>query len=110
MRIDIGNLPDSKISAMHGGTGELTERIFEDEGLKVIPRRIHPGGSIGLHQHEDSEEINYILYGNGVAVCDGAEEILATDVCHICPKGSEHSIANTGAVDLVMLTVEISNR
>ena len=105
MRIDFGNLPDTKTSGMFGGTGEMTARIYEAEGVKVIPRRIHPGGSIGLHRHEDSEEINYILYGNGVAVCDGVEEILATDVCHICPKGSEHSIVNTGVIDLVMLTV-----
>lgn len=110
MRIDFGSLPDTKIAAVYGGSGEMTARIYEAEGIKIIPRRIHPGGSIGLHRHDESEEINYILYGNGVAVCDGVEEILATDVCHICPKGSEHSIANTGVIDLVILTVEISNR
>ena len=28
-------------------------------------------------------------------------------VMHICPKGSEHSIVNTGEVDLVMLTIVV---
>lgn len=107
MRIDIGNMPDVKISGMNGGTGEMTTRIYEGNGLKVMPCRIHPGGSIGMHRHEACDDINYVLYGTGVAVCDGVEEALATDVCHICPKGSEHCIINTGVTDLVMLTVVV---
>ena len=51
--------------------------------------------------------INFILYGEGTAVCDGQEEKLEADVCHICLKGSEHSITNTGTEDLVMLTVVV---
>lgn len=108
MRIDIGGMPDVKVSGANGGTGEMTQRTYEGDGVKVMPCRIHPGGSIGMHRHEDSEEIIYILYGTGVAKCDGVEEALATDVCHICPKGSEHSIVNTGMIDLVMLTVEVN--
>ena len=108
MRIDLSSMPDTKISGLYGGTGEITARIYEGDGLKIMPRRIHPGGSIGMHRHEDGDEINYVLYGNGVAVCDGTEEMLTTDICHICPKGSEHSITNTGMVDLVILTVVAS--
>lgn len=107
MRIDFGSLPDTKLSAVHGGNGEMTARIYEVEGLKVMPCRLHPGGSIGMHRHEDGDEIIYVLYGNGTAVCDGAEEVLAVDTCHICRKGSEHSIANTGMTDLVMLTAMV---
>jgi len=107
MRIDFNSISDMKIPGMHGGTGEMTSRMYEGEGLKVIPCRIHPGGSIGTHRHENGDDINYVLYGTGIAVCDGKEEILTTDVCHICPKGSEHSIRNTGMTDLVMLTVVV---
>ena len=105
MRIDFNGIPDMKNAGINGGAGEMTARMYADDLRRIMPRRIHPGGSIGMHRHDDSEEINYILYGNGVAVCDGVEEMLATDVCHICPKGSEHSIVNTGMTDLVMLTV-----
>lgn len=41
------------------------------------------------------------------AICNGVEEVLAAGICHICPKGSEHSIINTGDNDLVMLTVVV---
>ena len=42
--------------------------------------------------------------GTGKAVCNGQEEILNAGTCHICKKGSEHSISNTGSEDLVLLT------
>lgn len=41
----------------------------------------------------------------GVAVCDGKEERISEGICHICRKGSEHSIINTGEEDLILLTV-----
>lgn len=77
------------------------------ENGKIIPCKIHPGGSIGTHRHDTSDDINYILSGNGTAICDGAEEELMEGVCHICKKSSEHSIINTGTEDLVMLTIVV---
>lgn len=41
------------------------------------------------------------------AVCDGQEEILSAGICHICKKGSKHSIVNIGDEDLVLLTVVV---
>lgn len=35
------------------------------------------------------------------------EEFLSAGVCHICKKGSEHSIVNTGEDDLVLFTLVI---
>ena len=60
-----------------------------------------------MHSHPTSDDINYILSGTGKAVCDGQEELLFPGTCHICKKGSEHSIMNTGTEDLVMLTVVV---
>lgn len=71
---------------------------------KIIPTTIHSGGSIGLHKHPTSDDINYVISGTGKAVCNGQEEILNAGTCHICKKGSEHSISNTGSEDLVLLT------
>lgn len=107
MRIDFNQIPASTTPCPHGGEGELTAKFYSDGARKVIPCRIQAGGSIGLHRHDSSEEICYVLYGQGIARCDGAEELLSTDVCHICPQGSEHSIVNTGLADLVLLTVVV---
>ena len=65
---------------MNDGTGEMSARMYMDEHGKIIPTTIHPGGSIGLHKHPTSDDINYVISGTGKAVCDGQEEILNLSV------------------------------
>lgn len=107
MLIDFNDIKEMTIPGMNNGTGTMTARMYMDEQGKIIPCTIRAGGSIGVHKHETSDDINYVLSGNGKAICDGQEEMLATGTCHICKKGSEHSIINTGSSDLVLLTVVV---
>lgn len=108
MLIDFNNIKEMTVSGMNNGTGEMSARMHIDEERKIIPCAIHAGGSIGLHRHEGGDDINYIISGDGKAICDGKEEILCKGTCHICKKGSEHSIINTGDEDFVMLTIVIN--
>lgn len=107
MRIDFNEINEVTVPGMNGGTGEMSARMHMSERGKIIPCRVHPGGSIGTHRHETSDDVNYVLSGTGVATCDGVEEPLAAGVCHVCPKGSEHAIVNTGDDDLCLLTVVV---
>lgn len=107
MLINFNKIQEMTMPGMNGGTGMMSARMFMNEKGKIIPTTIHPGGSIGLHTQKTSDDINYILSGTGKAICDGQEEILTAGCCHICPKGSQHSIINTGDNDLVMLTVVV---
>lgn len=105
MLVNFNTMKEITMPGMNNGSGTMSAKMYADEQGKIIPCSIHAGGSIGLHRHETSDDINYILSGTGKAVCDGEEEILSAGVCHICKKGSEHSIVNTGNEDLVLLTV-----
>lgn len=107
MLIDFNDIKEMTIPGMNNGTGDMTAKMYMGEYGKIIPCQIHPGGSIGMHAHPTSDDINYILSGCGKALCDGEEEILKPGVCHICRKGSQHSIINTGDEDLVMLTIVV---
>ena len=107
MIIDFNEIKEMKVPGMNSGTGEITAKMYIDEYGKIIPCRIHVGGSIGLHKHQTSDDINYIISGSGKAICYGKEELLMIGTCHICRKGSEHSLINTGDDDLVMLTVVV---
>lgn len=107
MIIDFNEMQEMRIPCMNNGTGEMTAKMFMDDDGKVIPCSIHKGGSIGIHKHETSDDINYVLSGTGKAICDGKEEMLTAGCCHICKKGSEHSIINTGDDDLILLTVVV---
>ena len=107
MLIDFNEIQANTIPGMNGGTGEMTAKMYMGEHGKIIPCSIHAGGSIGLHKHETSDDINYVLSGSGKAICDGKEEILKKGTCHICKKGSEHSIINTGNEDLLLITIVV---
>ena len=107
MLIDFNTIKEITLPGMNNGTGEMTAKMYMDENGKIIPCTIHKGGSIGIHKHETSDDINYVLSGSGKAICDGKEEILNAGCCHICKKGSEHSVINTGDDDLVLLTIVV---
>ncbi len=67
--------------------------------------RLVPGASIGLHTHETSSEIIYILQGSGKVLYDGEYEPVRTGTCHYCPKGHAHSLINDGNEDLTFFAV-----
>ena len=108
MIIDLNQINSITLPGLNDGTGSMTVRMYNDEKYRIIHTAIHPGGSIGKHRQTSGDDLNYILSGTGVAVCDGVEEPLRPGVMHICPKGSAHSIVNTGDGDLVMLTVVVA--
>lgn len=107
MLLDFHSMQALTLPGMNGGTGTLTAKMYQDAQGKIIPCALHPGASIGLHSHKTSDDINYVLSGTGKAVCDGQTEILKAGTCHICKKGSAHSIQNTGKEDLVLLTIVV---
>ena len=59
----------------------------------------------GLHTHETTCEVIYIISGTGKVLCDGAYEPLAPGACHYCPKGHAHSLINDSDGDLVFFAV-----
>lgn len=105
MLINFDNMKEVTIPHLNGGDGAVSAKMFMDTHNKVMISRITVGSSIGLHQHTTSSEINYVLSGKGRAVCDETEEELLVESCQYCPKGSFHSIINTGTEDLVLFTV-----
>jgi len=110
MKIDFNEIKEMTMPGMNDGTGTMSVRMYNDEKYRIIPTILHPGGSIGRHRQTSGDDMNYILSGTGMAVCDGVEEELRPGIMHICPKGCEHSIINTGDKDLVMLTIVVARQ
>ena len=107
MLIDFNEIESMTIPGMNNGTGTMSAKMYMGDHGKIIPTSIHPGGSIGLHRQDSGDDINYVLSGHGKAICDGQEEMLSPGCCHVCPKGSEHTIINTSDDDLVLLTIVV---
>ncbi len=96
---------------MRGGKGSVEIlHIFQQEELKGKARlcakiTIGPGSSIGLHQHDNEEEIFYVVQGNGTINDNGTlSEVKAGDAI-ITGNGGSHAVENTGESPLEMIAV-----
>lgn len=105
MLINFNDISEITIPNLNDGIGAVTAQMFSEPNVKIMFSKLPAGASIGLHEHNSGSDINYILSGTGKAICDEKEEQLVAGVCHYCPKGSSHSIINTGDEDLVLFTV-----
>ena len=94
MLIDFSAMEEQVIPGFLGGEGTFRTRMRVDELGKIMRAALEPGSSIGLHTHDTSSEIIYILAGKGKVLCDGEYEPLSAGSCHYCPKGHSHSLIN----------------
>lgn len=100
MIYDFNQALNYSLPNLNGGDGTVYAKVIPCSTGSVMYAVIPPGCSIGLHAHQKDMDFNFILSGTGIAVCDGVEEPLSKGVCHFCPRGSSHSIRNTGDEDM----------
>lgn len=105
MKIDFTDIPVTDIPNFKGGEKLVSAQMLTGPLGKVMRGTLIPGASIGLHTHETSSEIVYILSGTAACLYDGTVETLSPGQCHVCPKGHTHSLRNEGDVDVVFFAV-----
>lgn len=88
-----------------GGEGIFHAAMFADELNRIFKGTLSPGATIGMHTHDTSSEIIFILSGNGKTVCDGVEERVTAGDCLYCKKGSTHTLINDSDKELVFYAV-----
>lgn len=105
MLIDFEELPRVANAQFKGGEKTVFARTYNDELNRIMKVTLEPGASIGLHRHETSSEIAFIVSGKGQMITDGQTEELRAGMCSYCPAGSEHTLINTGEDELVLFAV-----
>ena len=106
-KVDLTILPKFK-----DGEKEFQANMFFDGINRIFKGRLMPGASIGMHTHEDSCEVIFILEGKGnilekepAAETETISQVAAGD-CLYCKKGHSHSLKNTAEEgDLVFYAV-----
>lgn len=105
MLIDFSQTKEVVVPNMNGGEGSVAARMIVNDAGRFIECRVLPGSSIGEHEQQSGNDVNFVVSGHGHAICDGEYEKLVAGVCHVCPKGSRHAIFNDGEKDLVLWTL-----
>lgn len=65
MIVNFNDIKEIAVKGMNNGTGTMMAKIYVDEQGKIVSCSIQAGGSLGLHKHETSDDVNYILSGIG---------------------------------------------
>lgn len=105
MILDFKQMEETVIPNFKGGQKQISARMYVDEKNRIMHSRLIPGASVGLHTHEGSSEIIYILEGSGKVLYDGGELRIEAGQVHYCPEGHEHSLINDTESDLVFFAV-----
>jgi mannose-6-phosphate isomerase-like protein (cupin superfamily) len=116
-------MPDEKRRALIRNIAEVEWREFpnhfggalskplvmpETAGSRHLDYRIsmyQPMARVALHKHNVQEQIYHVLDGEGLMMIDGKRHVVRRHDVIFLPPGIEHSIENTGLVDLVFLVV-----
>jgi mannose-6-phosphate isomerase-like protein (cupin superfamily) len=88
-------------------TSVIREIIHPDQSIarnqSLAEATVPPGATTEAHYHPQSEEIYYVLSGEGLLrIEDDESPVWAGNAVVIAPK-ARHQIRNIGAVDLVFL-------
>lgn len=91
------------------GTGELhialEDQELEGRAKAVMSVVLHPGSSIGSHQHVGNLEIYYVLKGEGIFTVNGESSPIHAGQSGTMKPGDYHSIENTGAEDMLISAI-----
>lgn len=105
MIIDFTTMERKVLHEFKGGNKDFAAQMHVDELGKIMKGTLEPGASIGMHTHDTSSEIIYILSGTASILYDDGTEEISAGGCHYCPKGHSHSMRNLSDEDLLFFAV-----
>jgi mannose-6-phosphate isomerase-like protein (cupin superfamily) len=105
---NIAEVPWRQFPDHFGGALSKPLVMPETAGARHIDYRIsmyQPMAHVKLHQHKVQEQVYHVLQGEGLMEIDGESRVVRAQDYIFLPPGVDHSIANTGLVNLVFLVV-----
>lgn len=95
MLIEFDKIETAVIPHMRGGEKTVSAQMFTDSMGKIMRGRLIPGASIGLHTHETSSEVIYVLSGSGKVLCGGGYEPLTAGASITVLRGRNIALSTT---------------
>ena len=105
---NIAEVPWKEFPAHFGGALSKPLVMPETADSKHIDYRIsmyQPMAYVAKHKHAVQEQVYHVLEGEGLMEIGNTRQVVRKHDVIFLPPGVEHSIANTGLVDLVFLVV-----
>jgi quercetin dioxygenase-like cupin family protein len=111
---EVSGVEPIRRSDEHGGHGPivfrrlLTQRDFAAAVDFVDVTTVPAGSTIGIHRHDGSEELYFVLSGEPLVEIDGdARRLRPGDVAVVHP-GGRHSLVNDTAADVTIAVIQLA--
>jgi mannose-6-phosphate isomerase-like protein (cupin superfamily) len=79
--------------------------LFTGTRSQLVVMALLPGEEIGTEVHGESDQLLYVVRGQGVAVFGNGKEAFAKGAVFCVPAGTTHNVINTGDEPLKLFTV-----
>ncbi|MBN1671008.1 MAG: cupin domain-containing protein [Kiritimatiellae bacterium] len=87
-------------TVLKGGDSEVGIRFMHDDILE-------PGATIGEHPHEGTEEIYFVVEGQGMMVMDGRRFPIGPGDVSLVERGHTHGIVNSDEAPMRLLVIGV---
>ena len=105
MKINFNQIELSKIDNFKNGEKYIEANMYVDTDNRIMKGKLIKGASIGVHTHDVSSEIVFIISGVATFICEGKTEIVKPGEAHYCKKGESHTLINKYDEDLIFYAV-----
>ena len=105
---NIAEVPWREFPNHFGGALSKPLVMPDNAGTRHIDYRIsmyQPMAHVKKHAHKVQEQVYHVLEGEGLMEIGGETRVVRKHDVIFLPPGVEHSIANSGIIDLVFLVV-----
>jgi mannose-6-phosphate isomerase-like protein (cupin superfamily) len=75
--------------------------------LQVVLMALSPGEEIGMETHEDTDQVFYIVKGEGRAVVGGESHAFKRGSMVVVPAGTPHNLINDAGEGLKLFTIYV---
>ena len=80
------------------------QEIETGEHTQIVLMSIPPAGEIGMEVHPDTDQVLYLVEGEGKVILDGQERPFKKHDLVLVHAGTWHNFVNTGKKDLKIIT------
>lgn len=79
--------------------------VYTGQNSQLVLMSIPPAGEIGEETHHDTDQILFLVEGEGEAIIDGQSSPFTEHEVVFVPAGTKHNFKNIGEEDLKLYTV-----
>jgi mannose-6-phosphate isomerase-like protein (cupin superfamily) len=104
----------SVVHGVHGAPGQSYWKCFARGNVLASALEaweyaaLSPGAVNGEHLHTRTDEVYFVLAGEGEMTLDGEPFRVGPGDAILTPLGTRHGLVNTGEVNLEWLTIEVT--